>query len=478
MTEHEYEQGLRQWFRTEVSPLETAPDSLRLSLATIPMAAPRGRSDWRWLLVAVAVLVTLTASLAVAIGSGLIPGARPAPPSWMVDDCAPTMDEELVLRVVGDGPQLEVWVYADGLVIIEEDNSSDELQRRLTSSGVEELLDSATAPGLDDCREIPFDGGDGLGVTVRDGSTLNSFHAGYGRYAMIEADPATTAAAAALMARLRDADFGMADQWIDDQWTAFVPDRYDLILTGVGPDGGVGPEAPSPTNLSLPDGSTVSTFGSPMPGGFTVDGDVVWRRCGVVDPSQIEAFRRVLGGLDQGWWNATSALPHDEQPCTEASPQEPAATPDPALRAVAACDLLPFGVELPDGRTLMEGVAWYSDDWAYCGSSSRPDLLNSGILYRIAMRIHPTADADVREWVDLNFGTDGYRESQIAGRTVYLNSCATRRLECAAAIAIAADPYLLVIEDTGWGPGPDGMAYDPAVALEALAEAVITRLPE
>ena len=87
------------------------------------------------------------------------------------------------------------------------------------------------------------------------------------------------------------------------------------------------------------------------------------------------------------------------------------------------------------------------------------------------LRTQATSAEEALELAHLQFGATGFATDQIGGRTVYLNGCVAAPVPCAPAIAIAAEPYFIVI--VGYPP-EDGA--DIEGGLRALAEAIIGSL--
>ncbi len=501
MTDHDFEQRLRDWFRDEVDPTQAAPIALRHGLTAIASQARPGTfGSRRWMLLAAAALIAMLVAGIAAVGSGLIrlPTRLPAPIA--LGECRPTLVDELVLAVWRERSG-ETYVYRDGRVIASgwvTDSSGAPVdkvlrQRRLTPEGVADLLASAIDPGLNGCRDVPIDGADDLHVTVRDVRSVNEFHTGHGLYSVAQADPETTTAAAALYQRLLDRDLGMgADQWADSAWSVYLPDRYVVTVTL---PAGVAAPATGPWTTALPDGSTPMTFGAVMP-----DADPYVVRCGLLDAGDvgafIDAFPRSAGQSTNGaasgfpnggffvpFWDlddysaleARAALPH-ERSCADLypTPAEEPITSDPALAAVDVCGLLDGGA-MPDENgqqhrsSLGDRQAWTDHDSG--GSDCDFAAFELGIFYRIELRLQATTAAEAEELVQGDFGVGAYREIEIAGQTTYLDACAYLALPCEPAIAISSDPYFLMIRGTR-----QPTAEETEEVLRALAATAIERL--
>jgi hypothetical protein len=93
MTNDEFEQRLRAWYRAEMGEREPAPPALYASLAAIPETMPAkvgsfgGRRGFL-VLAAAGLLLTLLIGATIAIGTGLLP------PPWTVDEEAPVLVDE------------------------------------------------------------------------------------------------------------------------------------------------------------------------------------------------------------------------------------------------------------------------------------------------------------------------------------------------------------------------------------------------
>ena len=510
MTDHDFERRLRLYFREEVDQTRAAPIAMRQSLSALAIAGRRDQFDSRrWMLLAAAALIATLVAGVAAVGSGLIRVPEPRPAAIPLDDCKPTLADELVLAVWRERSG-ETFVYGDGRVIasgwVTRSNGApvDKIlrQRHLTPEGLADLLASAIDPGLKGCRDVPIDGADDLHVTVRDGGSLNEFHTGYGAFSAARADQATTTAAAALHQRLKDPDLGMgADEWADSAWTEYRPDRY--VMTVTLPSGVVAP-ATGPWTVALPDGSTPMTFGAVMPDDpayHYASATPYITRCGFLDVADARAFRDAFprwagedrnngaavpfpnGGFFVPFWNldeysgleVNAALPH-QRSCADLYPGPDAEEPlrgDPTLAAVDVCALLEGGA-MPDERGQqppgsLVGQAWLHDD---LGESSC-DFADSDMsaVYRVDLRLEATTAAEAAELVRRDFGIDGYRAMEIAGQHAYLNACAYAALPCEPAIAISTDPYYLFIRGTR-----QPTAEETEAVLRALAATAIERL--
>lgn len=502
----EFERQLGAWFRSEVTADVAAPASLRTSMAAIPATVSGQAGYRRWMLLAVATLALVATMSVVAIGSGLmrLPETRPdlIP---LGGACVPELDESLILEAESElTPRIRRFVYRDGLVLISENRTEWPFnfwtrQRRLTTEGIDSLLAAATRPGLDDCRDVPLgDDSPDVGFAVRDGSSVNAFHLGYGRWSRADADAATMAAAAEMFRRVTDEDLGVPpDQWADAAWTAYVPDSYELTVTL--PEG-LDPLPDETWDRPLADGSTLQTIGQVIPG---LGGRGTITRCAEMGAAEVGSLREYLAGvirtptsfsrgLNEAFFaalevggpgpggspwaeiRARSTLPHDPV-CSDlllGSGWDVPQNPDPDLMSLDVCGLLESAA-LPDGYSLPPaGEAWVSSDASGCTLRKvGPLLAGDGspqeVYYSISLRVWPTSAADALRLARLAFGDGEYRIIELDRATAYRNCDA-----CTPAIVISADPYLLLIE------GPDAGDSDAENVLWALAEFAIQRLPD
>jgi hypothetical protein len=171
------------------------------------------------------------------------------------------------------------------------------------------------------------------------------------------------------------------------------------------------------------------------------------------------------GDRSEGSLFITVAMPPDGD-CLDIAPPRPTkpppSSPAPEIGGLAACDLIP--------SERLEARIEYTrtGNWASCGYDPNPDLPAGGDVY---LRTQATSADEALELARLQFGASGFDTDQIGGRTVYLNGCIEASVPCAPAIAIAAEPYFIVI--VGYPP-EDGAAVEPG--LRALAQAIIDNL--
>jgi hypothetical protein len=488
MIDRDVEQRLRDWFLDEVDGTQVAPPTLRDGLLAVTGETQGDAlTHRRWLMLAAAAVLAVVLAAAAAIGSGLIRPPAQWQPGISLSGCRPTLADELALSVWRER-RGSTYVYRDGRVIASGWpylSSARLQQRRLTRDGLVELLASAIDPRLRGCRDVPIDGADDLHVTVRDGGSINAFHTGFGQFSTARADQSATNLAGALYNGLMDRDLGLsAGRWADAAWTDYQADRY--VVTVTLPRGTALPTS-GPLTVSLPDGSTSTTFGQEIPGvdstgAFVtrcgvVDADAAdaisgaFARAGVIPSSQSGNFSVSLSDDPYGGLYARAALPH-EHGCADVYP--PPTAEDPALTAVDVCGLLDGGAmpdELGDQPPsgLGKGVRWRDDDGGAAACDFTDDTFST--FYRIERRLQRTSGAEAEALAQGTFGDGGYRRELVAGRTTYLDACAYAGLPCEPAIIISADPNLIWIQGTRQ-PTPE----QTADVLRALAELAIGRL--
>ena len=541
MNDYELEQGLRAFFREEVGHDEVAPPGLRATLAEIAERDERtGLFGSRRTLVLMAAVVMLTVAAlgtALAIASGLIDPPWEAPdtlrPIVVGDPCSPSLPDGVLLTWRSGSTETEpdrrYTILADGRVLRQVGlNSTDWsdgvegpmgwrhgwTQRSLTPEGLTALIDAVAGSGLPSCRAVYLpDLFDAITVTVQtnEGPALLEF--GPVANELQPSSDAEMAAATALIARFADADLEVPRaQWLDADWTPFDGQRWAVFVASELLEG----SQPQTAfwDVSLPDGSTLRTFGEELgsskfwvvtdeeggtgiyygerpPGTTNIQEGTRTERCGIVSTLEAEAIRDVLeavtrdsfdfaelpgggfalsmlvppGDRSEGSVSIELAMP-PEGDCTDMvpprPPKPPPASPAPEVAGLAACDLIPK--ERLEARIEYTGTG----DWASCGYDPNPDLPAGGDVY---LRTQATSAEEALELVQMQFGATGFVTDQIEGRTVYLNGCVAAGARCAPAIAIAAEPHYIVI--VGYPP-EDGTDMEPG--LRALAEAIIGNL--
>jgi hypothetical protein len=261
-------------------------------------------------------------------------------------------------------------------------------------------------------------------------------------------------------------------EWIDPDWQPYASDRWEILISRwdsldppVSDNAQEGPWA----DLVLPDGSTFLTFGSSVP----VDPDSSWaeHRCRVVDRDEVETMTAFLGEplalepvTNEGTWQFWDAplgggvevrsfpLPRHNLGCGCDGAAPPDAPGGDAIDGMRVCDYLPeiaLTWYRPGERTDFGG------GWAACSYPTGAWVFAS--RYQIS-------SAGVLDLVKAQFGVDGFTTDEIAGRTVYFNSC--DEVDCLPAVAISAEPHFVIVVPV------DYLGSD----LRELAESVIQRI--
>jgi hypothetical protein len=234
----------------------------------------------------------------------------------------------------------------------------------------------------------------------------------------------------------------------------------------------------------LPDGSALRTFGSDDAGTPESSSG----RCVITEAEEATAIAPILtdagGGQDESSsssWGFSDAegtisvmvvglLPH-EPDCMTDEFGGPSPPPEPVPSAPAAesapladaCDYVPAAlvgdlIGPIQGET--EHYPEWSADWAFCWYPVEQD----GLAIAASRRSFPSERA-AEQAISL-FGEEGFSTEQVAGYDVHFNGCDRSDRNCRAAIAISAEPHLVVVI---WQGGSQAM-------LRGLAERVIQGL--
>jgi hypothetical protein len=480
MTDREFDQRLRAFYRDEVELAGRVPDQLRESVLAIPddvmdragLLGPRRRV----VLLAAAMLTALLVGGAIALGSGLF--RLP----WLSEDrittiafwqsfqtdevipvaCDQTLPDGLLLSVE---PQVErgeldyfrpwLYLYDDGLVLSREgDGRSAPIswsQRHLSPEGVQRILAAVEETGLRDCLGVGTETPP-LEVKAKTGGGVVAI--GLGSAGLRVVTPAELEAATDLADRLgatltqtaRSPDLGVPRAgWIEPAWQPYAPDRWEILISHFKGDPGVSYQEGPWADLVLPDGSTFLTFGSSVPVPAEVDarrhgGQVAEYRCRVVGRDEVETMTAFLGepvamdpATNEGSWQywdrprggegvaiLVSPLPRHEPGCVVRVGLEPRrfeGAPPPDASGGDLIDGLLACDYLPETP-----LTWYrGDEHAdFGGGWAACSYPPGGWVF--ASR-HEFSSAEALLAVETLFGIDGFTTDRIAGRTVYFNAC-------------------------------------------------------
>jgi hypothetical protein len=473
MNDLELQQRLRTWYRQDVGD-EHAPDRLYGSLAGVTETyQPAGLFGRRAVLLLAAILL-LAAALAVAVGSGLIRLPRLSDSSLVpiVGRCDDPMPDGIVLAVDGTwrDPTLsqKLVVYADGRVVSGPwIRNQAELavfeSRRLAPDGVRSLLEAVGGTGLGDCHAVRAAGVDhneiSFNVSARLNGNVTRFRIGPGNLSTGQASPTSEAAAAALVSRLSQLDLVLpASAWVDGVWIDAPIDRYAVWAHYLPFDYGEGVVGPfGGWDATLPDGSTVRTFGDQFPEtGEEVAGSV--SRCAVVSAEAAEAMLetlaewgelgqqdgiRTLRFMDRGQVQVEPAFV-TEMGCDDvfrdrliSLPSTPENTLAPELTEIDNCAFVPDGLMPGDLENERSDA-----DWTQC-TTREVDENTSGVT--VYARRQPTASDDALRLAQLDFGEGGFTTREMGDAVVYTNDCVRVRTVCQPAMAIFQEPYYVVV---------------------------------
>jgi hypothetical protein len=495
MTEHEFEQQLRGFYRARADAGMAAPAVLREDVWSIPDEMPYRRGflgprRTQVLLVA-ALLTALMVGGAIAIGAGLIrnpwlpdlPDQRNTILSGVSSEllnpipCNQEIPETVLLSAVTSnqtGPPMQLLLYEDGTVLrkpqfeLPDDEDESWEQRRMSPYAIAEVLSAVEASGLTNCQQVPT-AGDGVEVQARLDRGVVAFSLG-SAFMRISSE-AEREAASALADRLHDPDLGLGpDEWMDPEWMPVPKDRWEIwILSyqGTNEIGAGWPVLPW-ADLQLPDGATPLTYGQMVPNELDVYDAL---RCKAVDAKEAEQMKAFLETTtpDPGIFSFTDDSGGVQFQVEPLAPHEPGCEPwmaDPAeprrnlIKDLRVCDYLP---ERLTGEILPE--PWRAFDppidefgnggWAACEYFE-------AWLYASRHRV-PSAEAE--GLVGTQFGMD-YRTDVIGGRTVFFNDCPDHADDCQQAIAISAEPHFIIVAPTD----------STEATLRLLAETLIQRL--
>jgi hypothetical protein len=467
MTEREFEQRLRAFYRAEVEAAGQVPADLVESVASIPDRVPYRPGLFQTrrgvVLLAAALLMALLVSGAIAVGTGLIrlpwlPDERTTQLSGPFEllgptPCNQTLPDDLLLSVElskASGPPMQVLLYASGLVLkgarFGEEVTPPWQQRTMTAEGIAGLIAAIEASELRDCKDVPV-AGDQLEIKARTRAGVVAMSLGSG-WLRVASQPERDAAQD-LAARLVDSDLGIPSEgWVDAAWLPYELERWQIFISRWegNPDAFAGFPRMDWVDLVLPDGSTPMTYGESVP--VAPDSIFTEERCqevGAIAANEMRAFLDEVSP-DPGTWgfrdrtggvqfNVVWRLPH------EAACQPSFAGPQPSPRgtvvgAVRPCDLLPVDVGWSQPREDLDHGA----DWGSC------EYLFDGWVF---VSRHPVSADQAVIAVAHQFGI-GFTTDQIAGQTVYFNACADPAAQCSPAVAISAEPhFVIVVPDEG-----------------------------
>jgi hypothetical protein len=471
MTDRDFEQRLRDFYRGEVGP-DGAPEHLRLRVQEVSNVGAGRRADRRWIvLVAAALLVALVAGTAIAVGTGLLrpPWLPPQPPrpyvleprdfttAQSVQGCGlldpgPFLLHAMVETEVAGQPTgfSNLVAYDDGWVVAAPTPNAPWLHRQLTGEGLQQLRDALIDPRLAACRTYDAGGGASLVLWAQSGTGVYKLTVGHPGIATVEmhvTTPDQADAVAALQTLLADPDLGLpASAWADEAWSTYTPEQWVLQM-----DFTEGPGPALDDSVQLPDGTPVRDLGQDDP--TATERGITSARCATLDASRAATVRDLLTGVagpidTGGTWEFSNAevmlypvLPRVDgcaipEPAPSASPAAGGLSGPSGTDACAylSADAIPAALD-------KAGVTWSSragslGDWSMCGyglpfGSGGP---GGGAVYvsRQALGDDPTPS------VAAIFGTDGYTTEQIAGHQVFLNRCEPENAgdTCTVAMAI------------------------------------------
>jgi len=456
------------------------------------------------ILLAAALLTALLVGISVAVGSGILRLPWPAdrepdmllPLAGPITNCHRPLAEDVALTVVDWQEESQFTVYADGLVIEGPPvgwGAREEIglegtwrQRRLSSDGVERLIASVSS-GLSDCRQYASDRF--VEIQAKTDQGPYAIRIGQDVLETRVTTPAEAAAADALVERLATPDLGLgAAEWLDPDWDHHLPTRW-RVWVEFSPRGPDGPRdaAPSADELTLPDGSSLSTFGqeaAPDPGSAT------GARCSIVSTPEARAIADAIDSLPGEAALASGAtwqldlperaaiaivtiaalLPH-ERSCvsdlqTTASPTPAPAPSIPSDQRSPLPSACPYVTRAVVSEVVgrvggdVEDYPGWSEDWSFCWYPVDP----SGLA--IASSRRPVERERAEQLARDLFGDAGFVVEQLDGGSIFLNGCARPGADCRAVVAISLEPHFVVVS---WQPASEG-------TLRALAEAVLEQL--
>ncbi len=511
MSTREVEDIVRQSYVDELDTVPMPPNLLSRVVSIPDAAARRSAPDIRrfTLIAAVAILSTVALGLALSMGGALPHPAittdasrspahsvleTPGPASGSLTavaepldgGCGPLPDgvalqfETSAHQPTGADRQTIVRAFDDGTVLSGDRASvrfGEGLHvRRLYESGLAAVAKMISAAELPACQAFPYGPGDGGSLTARmGGANVAISYGGSKAQRVNKASEGELLAIYQLVQRLQDLDGSLPpSSWRDAGWQSYLPDQWRLSMTvdpvSFGGCGLVGEPTSSPLptgclsdwadDIVMPDGTPLLSFGTLYPGRrWDSGGYTAPSRCGVVDHTVAEEIANTLGlkpgdqgPYDRVWSNRgeelrvslVGMLPGDEG-CESyvLAPETPGSAPEDVLTDVDTCAVISDGIEADHldrmlGGYLIGGPGW----WKGCvAEESKGD-------FHVYARGRPTSAADGASYASSLFG-DGTESEQIAGRTIFWNSCFGAFPDCTAAAAVVSEPHLVVFSWLG-----------------------------
>ena len=406
--------------------------------------------------------------------------------------CPSGLPEELLLTATkqdgtGEFPWSTITLYSDGQ-LLSRPASGTPTVRRLSPEGIQRVVERASAVNVEgNCRSIYAAGPYGsLYVATSDGFLSLSWG---GESRPVHATtPGETAAVDELSDWLDGLDGWLLEDWVVTATQPYVAEKWSVDIQRV--FGGDGDAAgPDPAAFTFPDGTTLSTFGVPLPIPDPEDPVATIERCGIVSAEVAAQMTSSLdsigapspGGFGGGWLFSEEAgsghdvivqmnpLDHFSPGCLEGLDRTPtpSASPDP-LASFDPCSVVPKETVSDILGRVVEGEAHLSylpggmRDCVYFGGGQEGTLL-------LSIRRLTTSTADGRELARELFGS-GLSEKEVDGARIYSNGCSEAAAACEPAIAISVAPYFAVVS------GADPQDASQEAALETLAAAVIDNL--
>jgi len=401
--------------------------------------------------------------------------------------CPSGMPEEIVMTASKSGGLTNLTLYADGRLLFQPASGTPTM-RRLSSEGIQRVVDHASAVQVEgNCRSIEGTGpyqsiyvatGDGF-ISLAWGSSYGGVHA---------TTPTEKAEVDELAGWLDSLDEWLGvDDWIDATPRPYVAESWSVDVQRVfGGDGD--PAGPDPAAFVFPDGTTLATFGVPLPTFDPNDFTATIERCGIVTAAvaaQITSSLQANGAPSPegyaGWlFSEDGGSGHDVivqlgpldpfSPGCMASLEQPSPSPSASPDALAGTNPCSILTDAQVAGAIGRGVRGEAH------LSSLPGGMRDCVYFAgsaghlsLSLRQLTTSAEDGRELGRELFGA-GVTESTVGDAHVYANGCAEAPLPCEPAIAISSGPYFVVVSHA------DSARGTPEEALQTLAGLVVDSL--